>query len=90
MSWLRCFDDGDGDGGDVDGSVGDSDGEKFKTIMRALRFLLSNRICHSHGNDSCALKATQSSTPNTYCINTIQHTLYLYNLYNPAHQILIV
>ena len=88
MSWLRCFDDGDGDGGDVDGSVGDSDGEKFKTIMRALRFLLSNRICHSHGNDSCALKATQSSTPNTYCINTIQHTLYLYNLYNPAHPIL--
>ena len=78
MSWLRCFDDGDGVGGDVDGSVGDSDGEKFKTIMRALRFLLSNRICHSHGNDSCALKATQSNTHNT---DTIQH--------NPAHPILI-
>ena len=68
---LRCWDDGGGGGDGVDGDVDvDVDGEKFKTIMRALWFLLSNSICHSHGNDSCTVKATQSSTPNTYTIQS--------------------
>ena len=45
-------------------------------MMRELWFLLSNSICHSHGNDSCAVKATQSNTPNTYTIQTNTTTLH--------------
>ena len=53
--------------------------EKLKTIIRALRFLLSNSICHSHGNDRYAVKPTQSNqyyTITEHTEHTIQPILY--------------